>query len=468
MREFNLIDHGGVADGKTLNTAAFKTAIAAAAEQGGRVLVPAGTFLTGPIIFEDNVTLHLNKGALIQFSRNFDDYPLVPSNYEGEPTMRCISPLWAEGKKNIAITGEGTIDGSGDAWRPLKKWKLSEAEWNKLVASGGVVDEQELWWPTSAAQKGEALWLKLREQNAPMTAEAYAPARDYLRPVMLKFADCKNVLLDGVTFQNSPAWNVHLMVCENVTLRGVRILNPWYSSNGDGLDLDACRNARVVDSFFDCGDDAICIKSGKNEAGRARGRACENITIDNCVVLAGHGGVTVGSEMSGGVRNLKVTNCIFNGTDIGLRFKSTRGRGGTVENVEISNVAMHNIKTDAISLNLYYWVSGDPKPEPFSERTPIFRGMHFRNITCDGAKRAIEIRGLPESPVENITFENVRMKAKEGVVIIDAKDIRLTDVNLETETTNGLRSQNTKGLSLSNFNVTGAGEGLGGELVGNL
>ena len=386
MPDFNLIDHGGLGDGAFSNTAAFKTAIAACSKTGGRVIVPAGTYLTGPIVFEDNVELHLERGALIQFSRNFDEYPLVPSNYEGEPTMRCISPLWAEGKKNIAVTGQGTIDGAGDAWRPVKKWKLSDADWKKLTSTGGIVDEQELWWPTAAAKSGEKVWLDLRAANAPMTAEAYAKARDFLRPVLLKFADCTNVLLEGVRFQNSPAWNVHLMVCENVTVTGVTIFNPWYSSNGDGLDIDACRNVRVENSHFDCGDDSICIKSGRDKPGRDRGRACENVTIDNCVVLAGHGGVTVGSEMSGGVRNLKVTNCIFNGTDIGLRFKSTRGRGGTVENVEISNIAMHNIKTDAISLNLYYWVSGEPKPEPKTERTPIFRGMHFRNITCDGAK----------------------------------------------------------------------------------
>lgn len=469
MKEFLITEFGGIADGKTKNTSAFEKAMAAAGERGGRVVVPAGVFLTGSIVFRDNVELHLHRGATIQFSRDFDDYPLVESDYEGLPEMRCRSPLWADGCKNIAITGEGTIDGAGDAWRPVKKMKMTDAQWSALQATGGFVDERDHWWPTKAAHAGQKIVAELRRQNAPLTAEAYAGARDYLRPTLLKFAGCTNVRLEGVTFQNSPAWNVHLLLCENVLLNHVTILNPWWSSNGDGLDLDACRNARVQDSYFDCGDDAICIKSGKDKAGRDRGRACENITIENCVVAHGHGGVTVGSEMSGGVRNLKVTNCVFKGTDIGLRFKSTRGRGGTVENVEISNVAMHDIKTDAISLNLYYWVSGEPKPEPVSERTPVFRGISFRNITCDGARRAIEVRGLPEMPIEKVTFENVRMtRCGDGVVIVDAKDIRLTDVHVETASTNGLRTQNTSGLTLTNFTTSGASEGLGGELVGNL
>ncbi|MGC4033162.1 MAG: glycoside hydrolase family 28 protein [Tepidisphaeraceae bacterium] len=467
MPDYLITDFGGIADGKTLNTAAFAAAITACTKTGGRVVVPAGTWFTGPIVFKDNVELNLERGAKSSSAAISISIASCPATTKASPPS-AAAPLSAEGCKNISITGEGVFDGAGEAWRPVKRWKLAEAQWNALLAKGGYVDDRDLWWPTKAAYEGEAVVEKLKAANAPLTAEAYQPARDFLRPTLLRFVDCKNVTLRGCTYQNSPAWNVHILLCENVLLSGVTILNPWWSSNGDGLDLDACRNARVENSHFDCGDDAICIKSGKDKAGRDRGRACENITIENCFVAHGHGGVTVGSEMSGGVRNLKVTNCVFNGTDIGLRFKSTRGRGGTVENVEISNVVMRDIKTDAISLNLYYWVSGEPKPEPVSERTPIFRGMHFRNITCDGAKRAIEVRGLPESPIEKITFENVRMKSEEGVVVIDANDIKLSDVVLETTKPNGLRTQNVKNFQVSNFNVTGPSEGLGSEPVGNL
>ncbi len=469
MKEYNIADFGGVGDGKTLNTKAFESAFSAASEAGGgRIIVPKGTWLTGPIQFKSHITLHLELGALIQFSKNFDDYPLVKSDYEGQPEIRCISPLWAEGVDNIAITGEGIIDGAGEAWRPVKKFKMTDDQWNALLQSGGVMGDNDLWWPSQAAASGHKTLQKLRTEGKLNTIDDYKPVRDYLRPTLMKFTNCKNVLLEGCTFRNSPAWNLHLLVCENLTCRNIRVENPWWSSNGDGIDIDSCRNVTVVDSFFDCGDDAICIKSGKDEAGRKRGKPCENVLIDNCVVLHGHGGVTIGSEMSGGVRNVRVVNCIFKGTDIGLRFKSTRGRGGVVENIEMSNVVMHDIKTDAISLNLYYWISGQPVSEPVSERTPIFRGISFRNITCDGARRAIEVRGLPEMPIQNVTFDNIRITAKQGIVVSDATGVRFNDVNITTTEAPAMRIHNVKNLSISNAEGTGPTEGLGNERVGDL
>lgn len=465
-RVWNVLEHGGLGDGVAMNTVAFERAIGSCADAGGgRVLVPAGVFLTGPIRLRSRVELHLQPGATILFSRNYDDYPLTLTDYEGEPTVRCVSPISGEDLADISITGDGVIDGNGDAWRPVKRFKMTDAQWAELLRRGGVVDERDTWWPTAAALAGEKLVAELQRRGDPQV-EHYRPARDFLRPNLVKLTRCRNVTLDGPTFQNSPAWNVHLLLCENVVVRNVRILNPWFSSNGDGLDLDACRNVRVEHSHFDCGDDAICIKSGKDEAGRKRGAACENIDIANVEVVHGHGGVTVGSEMSGGVRNVRVNNCLFRGTDIGLRFKSCRGRGGVVENIEIGNVTMRDIRHEAISINLYYMVK-EHRAEPVSERTPVFRGLRFHNITCDGAARAIEVRGLPEMPVERVILESVRMRAEHGVVVQDARDVTLRDVQLEVTRPPVVQAHNVTNLRLDHVSGAGPVETPAG-LVGDL
>ena len=315
-------------------------------------------------------------------------------------------------------------------------------------------EAQDLWYPTRGALDGGRRAEQLNTSGRELWAEDFTGVREALRPNMVKLTRCQHVLLDGPTFTNSAAWNVHLLLCQNVTVRNVTILNPWWSQNGDALDIDACRDVTVEHSLFDAGDDAICIKSGKDEPGRKRGVPCENIAIRNCTVLHGHGGVTIGSEMSGGVRNVSVTNCLFRGTDIGLRFKTTRGRGGVVENVDVSNITMHDIRHEAISLNMYYFVK-DPRPEPVSERTPIFRDFHIRNVTCHGAARAIEVRGLPEMPVRNVTIENVRMRATRGALLSDANDVTLRNVHLEVDEVPAVHAHNVSNLKAENVSGTG-------------
>ena len=456
---WDITDHGAVGDGTTKCTDAFAKAIDAAARAGGgRVVVPAGSYLTGPIVLKSHVELHVADGAVVRFSRDHNDYPLVQTDWEGLPDVRCMSPIWGEQLVNVAITGKGTFDGQGDAWRPVKRKKTTPQQWEQLVGSGGALNQAgDVWYPTTGARDGERWAAKVR-RSGNWRPQDFAPAREALRPNLVKLTNCRQVLLDGPTFTNSAAWNVHLLLCQNVTVRNVTILNPWWSQNGDALDIDACRDVTVEHSLFDAGDDAICIKSGKDEPGRRRGVPCENVAVRNCTVLHGHGGVTIGSEMSGGVRNVSVTNCLFRGTDIGLRFKTTRGRGGVVENVDVSNVAMHDIRHEAISLNMYYFAKDplkDGSPEPVSERTPVFRGFHFRNITCDGAARAIELRGLPEMPVERITLENIRMRAHEGALLSDARDITMRDVHLEVANVPAVRAHNVTRLTMNN--VTGVG-----------
>ncbi len=438
----SIVEFDARQDSIELTTDAFKSAIASCAlAGGGHVMVPPGLWPTGPIQLKSHVDLHLERGAVIQFSERFDDYPLIRTTWEGLPRVRCMSPIYGNGLTNVSITGPGTIDGAGQAWRPVKRFKVTAKHWDALIQSGGVLNEkQDVWWPNQEALNGPMLIQALQNRNASL--RDYAPLRAYLRPVMVSLVNCRNVLLDGPTFQNSPAWNIHPLLCEDVTIRNITVRNPWFSQNGDGLDLESCRNVTVTDSVFDVGDDAICLKSGKNGYGRERGRPCENIVIANCTVYHGHGGITVGSEMSGGVRNVFVDNCTFLGTDVGLRFKSTRGRGGVVENIHIQNVRMSNIPTDAIRFNMFY---GGPAAQPgnrsdalvkppVNEGTPLFRNIFIKQVFCDSADRAIWLQGLPEMPIQGISFEQVHIKARQGMVCVDADRIKLQDVTIKTQT----------------------------------
>jgi polygalacturonase len=417
-RAVGVADFGGVPDGRTLNTDAIANAIdAVTAQGGGRVVFPAGIWLTGPIALKSNLELHLEEGALLRFSPDIDLYPRVDAEIKGETAQFVMSPLWGVDLENLAITGRGVIDGSGEAWRPVKKFKLTERHWNELLAMGGELSpDGEMWWPSAAVRaKG--------------------------RPTLLKLIQCKRILLEGVTFQNSPAWNLHPLLCEDLTARNITVRNPWWSQNGDGLNPESCRNVVIRDSRFDVGDDAITLKSGINERGRRRGVPTENVLVENCIVYHGHGGFVVGSEMSGGVRNIRVNNCVFMGTDVGLRFKSTRGRGGVVENIDIRNIRMTDIPTDAIRFNMYYGGNAPTEGEdgapttteaapPVDEGTPQFRNVWIENVTCRGAGRAVLLQGLPEMPIRGILLKSVSITADNGIDCMDAENITLHDVEI--------------------------------------
>jgi len=443
QRQVSIIAFGAQGDGRTLNTLAFNRAIEAChAEGGGRVIVPAGIWLTGPIALKDNIELHLQKNACLLFTPQLDQYPVVHAQYEGESAFRRQSPISGRDLENIAITGPGMVDGSGQAWRPVKKMKMTSRQWKELTASGGVVSSNgAIWHPSSQAMEGEALVEKLRKKNITDPAD-YAACAEYLRPVMVSLVRCKKVLLDGPTFCNSPAWNLHPFLCEDVVIRNLTVRNPWHSQNGDGLDLESCRRVLVEECSFDVGDDAICVKSGKGEQGRRLARPCEWMVVRNCTVYHGHGGFTIGSEMSGGVRNVVVQNCTFSGTDMGVRFKSARGRGGVVENIYIENIYMQNIPTDAIGFNLFY-SNQEPLVDaadaavsaakaPVSEETPQFRRIYLKNILCRGAGRAIFLQGLPEMPIEEIGLQNVVISSKAGFFAVDVQSLDVDHLSLDT------------------------------------
>ncbi len=457
----SIAECGGVGDGITLNTKAFETAMNKLSKKGGGTLfVPFGVWFTGPIVFHSNINLHLEKGALILFTPDFDAYPLIKTSFEGQETRRCQSPISGRNLQNIAITGEGAINGSGEAWRPLKKSKVTDAYWKSVVNSGGVLKTSDYWFPSAKSLKGESM----SEQNFnvpthPLTDLQWDSIKDFLRPVMVSFIECKNVYLQGVLFENSPSWNIHPLLCENIIIDDVFIRNPAFAQNGDGLDLESCKNTIIVNTTLDVGDDAICLKSGKDEEGRKRGKPTENVIVDNCKVFKGHGGFVVGSEMSGGVRNVSVSNCEFMGTDVGLRFKSSRGRGGIVENIYINKISMFNIVTDSFLFDLYYGGksasealedndNNDTKDDlkPADETTPVFRNIYVRNIVSRNARRAMFFNGLPEMNITNIHVENAEISSLLGAEISESNGVKLKNVHIEPEQGAALILDNVKNL----------------------
>ena len=461
--EVSIISFGAVSGGQVLNSQAFADAIeAVTAKGGGRVVIPAGIWLTGPIILKSNLELFTEPGALVIFSTNKDLYPVIETSFEGLDTWRCISPIYGKNLENIAFTGHGVWDGSGDAWRFVKRPKLTDNQWKKLVASGGVVNEKGNEWYPSEQFKTAHETANMNVPTGLTTREEYEAIRDFLRPVMVSIQNSKKVLFDGPTFQNSPAWCIHPLMVEDLTVRNITVRNPWYSQNGDGIDIESCKNVVVYNSAFDVGDDAICIKSGKDADGRRRGVPCENIVIRNNIVYHGHGGVTVGSEMSGGVRNMHVSNCTFMGTDVGLRFKSTRGRGGVVENIYISDVRMTDIPTQAISFDLYYGgksvsemlASGGQdiaSEEPVTIETPQFKNILIRNITLKGAQQAVFLQGLPEMNLENVEIRDMHLEADNGITVIDANGVKISNVKIITKNETALEFYNSQNVSVEGF-----------------
>lgn len=442
--------YGAVADGNTLNTKSIKTAIDALSKKGGGVvLVPQGLWLTGPIVLKNNINLHLATGSTLLFTADKNEYQLVEANWEGLPQMRNQSPISATNAVNIAITGKGIIDGNGDVWRAVKKDKLTESQWKKKLASGGVLsDDKKTWYPSEGFMKGSKMPANPGMISPDKDAAFYQSIKDFLRPNLLLLTNCQLVLLEGVTFQNSPAWCLHPLMCENLTVRNVFVKNPWYAQNGDGIDVESCKNVLIENSVFDVGDDALCIKSGRDAEGRKRGMPTENVIIRGCTVYASHGGFVIGSEMSGGARNIWVNNCTFIGADIGLRFKTTRGRGGIVENIFIKDIYMKDIPAEAILFDMYYMakdpvaLAGEKRELPkvefktVDETTPQFRNFHISNVYCNGAEKGIFVRGLPEMHVKDIVLENMVLQAKKGIDVQEASGISFKNIRIISAETN--------------------------------
>lgn len=428
----NILKEGGNNKGILCTEAIQKAIDKAEKNGGGTIYFPAGHYLTGALRLKNNITLHLDAGSVLKFSTNFDHYlPFVQLRWEGT-VMKSFSPLlYAKDVENVTITGRGTIDGQGEAW-----WK-------------------EIWRIESSKEKLELTkYQKMtQEANADLeTAPYYARTRSYLfhRPPLFQAFNCKNVRIEGVTIQNSPFWTINPAFCDNVTIDGVTIFNP-YSPNTDGINPTSCKNVHISNCHISVGDDCITIKSGRDADGRKWATPTENVTITNCTMLSGHGGVVIGSEMSGGIKKITITNCVFDGTDRGIRLKAARGRGGVVEEIRVSNIVMNNIKQEAFMLNLFY--DKNTVEEPVSERTPIFRNIHISNVTGANVNTAGRVIGIPEMPVHNLSFSNINMDAKEGFSIHTATDVEFHDVKVNTTLGASFKIENVKNIILDNVST---------------
>lgn len=428
---WNALEHGIRPDGTTKNTAAIAEVITAIEEAGGGTLrFPAGRYLTGSIQMVDNLTLHLEAGAVLIYSGDPEDSPIVESRWEGTSVWIRSPLVYANGRENIAITGRGTLDGGGENWW----WRA------------GVDPERR-----EEARPAHEAWDALREriQNGEsLTAEDFAHATQYLRPSLVQPFECRNVLIEGVTLRNSPMWMLHPVYSENIVVRGVSFISD--GPNGDGIDIDSCRNVRISDCFFDTGDDCIVLKSGRDADGRRIGRPTEFVTITNCVMYRGHGAVVIGSEMSGDVRDVTASNIVSYGTDRGIRLKTARGRGGVIENLRFDNWVIRDAAREAIQISTAYV---DLPPEPFSERTPVIRNIAISQITVENARQVLNIAGLEEQAVENVRIRDLHGRGEVGITVNRAERLELHDVRVETGSAPAIRISLSREIELDN--VTG-------------
>jgi len=416
-QEVSITEYGAIGDGITLCTEAFEQAIEhLATKGGGRVIIPEGVWLTGPIKLKDHIELRVQRNAMICFS---PDKRL----YTKESVNGRVSPcIYASNCQNIAITGAGVIDGNGQQWRPVKRSKMSDVEWKRYQEMGGqVTDNGTLWYPWQLKNQFPDIADSPKQQEA-------------RRNDLIRLEDCKNILVEGVTIQNAPRFHLHPCFCENIIIDGVNVQSEWNVQNGDGIDLSDCHRALIVNSRVSVGDDGICMKSGNNKNDRLAG--CEDIIVENNTVNHGHGGFVFGSETVGGMRRMVVRHNTFSGTDIGLRFKSSIGRGGRSKQIFISDIMMNDITGEAISFQCNYvnmpagYKGGKNVIEEIIH-IPQFRDIHIDHVICRGCKTGIKAAGIQGLEcVKDITIENSTIKYTNVDRQIDEETAQLTLLNV--------------------------------------
>jgi polygalacturonase len=397
-KDFNITDYGAVGDGNIDCTEAFKQAISAANKTGGgRVVVPAGLFLTGAIHLKSNVNLHVSEGAVIRFSTDPNAYlPAVYTRWEGIECMNYSPLIYAYKQKNIAITGKGTLDGQGS---------------------------YDNWWRWVKKREDRKLLFKQGQDGVPVKERRFGGKT--LRPNMIEPYLCKNILIEGITIRNGPFWHIHPVLSQNITVRNVRIYG--MGPNNDGCNPESCKNVLIKDCYFNTGDDCIAIKSGRNNDGRRVNVPSENIIVRNCQMKAGHAGVAIGSEMTGGVRNVFAEDCTMDdpNLDRALRLKTNSVRGGFIENVYMRNVTVGQVK-GAILRIYYFYGEGD-----VGKFTPIVRNINMEDVTCKKSKYALFLKGYERSPItdvrlKNCTFDNI----ENADVISNVKNIVLENMKI--------------------------------------
>jgi len=426
---FDVTKYGADIKAVAKSTEAIHNAIAEAAKSGGgTVYFPTGKYLTGPIHFKSNITLHLADNVVINFSTDFNDYlPMVKSRWEGTQLINFSPLIYADGVENIAIRGHGIFDGHGNVW-----WD----DWHKLQNEYKQNKTRDTKWQKEFSRLNnvtELVSLFYDDHSSDHRDKVLHINTAFLRPSFIQPINSKNLVIQDVTVRNSPFWNINPVYCENITITGVTIEALGDAPNTDGIDPDSCKNILISNVTFNARDDCIAIKSGIDLQGRQIGKPTENVVIKNCTMKRGHGGFAIGSDMSGGVRNVTVSDCHFEGTLYGIYIKSKRGRGGVVEDIHISDITMSHIHDTAIFIDFFYTNTFDHinRTEimtrlPFTDSTPVFRNININRISGT-ANHSTIIEGLSESPIENVTLQDINIVAKTGLDAIHVKNLRLNN-----------------------------------------
>lgn len=425
----SITDFGGVGDGITDNTEAFAKALKHLKKQGGgHLVVPDGQWLTGPVKLISNLDLHLADNAVILGSTNKELY-VQESDSLRDGSKKCRALIYGSKLENVTITGHGTIDGQGIYWRPVKQKKVSEDQWNELLAMGGKVlpdgnsKNWKIWYPFNLN----------KSYNVPNIASD-AIKQEKMRPHLVNITDSKNLMLEHVHLLNSPKFHFVPTRVQNLIIDGVTIRCPHWAQNGDAMDPGNIQVALIVNCNISCGDDGICMKGGVGQKGVEAGPQ-RDFLIRYDTVYQAHGGFVIGSEFSGGMQRLVVTDCYFEGTDIGCRFKSAPGRGGWCEDIYCQNIIMKNMVESAILISSGYADKGAGVSATDSDDKnaffPDWSNITFRNITCVGSKQAVDIQGLKGKPVHNILFDNVMIIGnKKGVKLEFAEDLNFVNCQI--------------------------------------
>ncbi len=385
--DYNIVDFGAINDGITDCSKAIDEAIQKCSDKGGgRVIIPAGTYLTGAVHLQSNVNLHITDSAVLLFSSDKSKYlPVVPTRFEGMECMNYSPLIYAYRQENIAITGKGTIDGQGSSWW---NWK---GRWSGSVDHGYTTDG-------SNQLEDVAVLTKMVVENTPIEERIFGEGH-YLRPSFISPNDCKNILIENITILGSPMWIIHPILSENIIIRGVKIesLGP----NNDGCDPECCNNVLIENCYFNTGDDCIAIKSGRNNDGRRIGKPSQNIVIRNCTMVEGHGGVVVGSEISGNIGYVFAENCTMDSPNLerAIRIKSNSVRGGLVEHIYARDIDVIQVKEAILKINMFY-------AEERAENIPSVQNILLENISGGKSKYGIWIEAYKEKPVSNILLRN--------------------------------------------------------------
>lgn len=401
-KEYNILDYGAVADGITNNSNAFREAIKiCTANGGGIVLVPTGKFLTGPIHLDNNINLHLNEGAEILFSKNHEDYELVHTSYEGTELMNFSPLIYAYKKKNVAVTGKGILNGQADntnwwPWCGSKRYGWKEGDAKQHTSLTRLKEE-------------------MSEKAVPVAERIFGLGYN-LRPTFIEPFECENVLIEGVKIVNAPFWVIHPIKCDKVIVDGVTVDS--HGPNNDGCDPEYSKNVIIKNCTFNTGDDCIAIKSGRNEDGRRVGIVSENIVVQNCNMIDGHGGVVIGSEISAGVRNVFVEDCKMDSPELerAIRIKTNTKRGGFVENVYVRNIEVGQVKEAVLKINLHYGIYGLQQ----GEYIPEVKNVYLENVRVkNGGKFGILAKGYAEKPISNITLKDVVIEKVDSISALE-------------------------------------------------